>query len=561
MQWERILPLEFLRSNKENPGQTLQGLETILKGMENALENCFEFPVGVMSSELKHDMISLQDQILNQIKSIALENSIVPEKNNNKFLQTLHAPSMSIKHLPCFFFIFCLKLLHTKSSPNLSSKQSSDNSKEKKNWFFTELWSSSPITINKRRLMPALKCSLSLGFAILFGLIYSKENGFWSGLPVAISLAAAREATFKVANIKAQGTVLGTVYGVIGCFVFERYIKIRFISLLPWFVFCTFLRQSKMYGQAGGVSAVIGAVLILGRKNFGAASDFAIARIVETFIGLSCSIMVDILLQPTRAAVMAKAEVSMSLQALQESIGSISLAGSNNEESLRKLKSHLNELGKFIEEAEVEPCFWFLPFHSACYSKLKLSLSRMVDFLLFTGQALRLLEQESKKIDEKIWKEAASKMETDLSMLKDAACSGIKCFGDVISLIKPIAIVEREYEKRKSSVDLEMGKSGKRYAIQWTGSDDAIEDEIVKSTNAFLRHLDEVVSRIGEEEVRNEVALSLSAVVYCMNGVLKESREIEKAVKECVQWENPSSPVDLHDISCKLRALDKNLTI
>ncbi|KAK6137254.1 hypothetical protein DH2020_029001 [Rehmannia glutinosa] len=335
MEWEMI-PVKFIKSSiNQNPAQKLQFLKTILRGMQNALENISQFPVGLLNNfVLKNDFINLEEQILNQVKSMALDNPNLPQSDtemDKKFHQTLQItnsviPLISLKNLPSLFFIFCLKLLQTKPETKQAPNHDSQKNKES---FLSNLWSNYRstvnITINKKRLMPALKCALSLGFAVLFGLIYSKENGIWSGLPVAISLAAAREATFKVANVKAQGTVLGTVYGVIGCFVFEKYVKIRFISLLPWFIFSSFLRQSKMYGQAGGVSAVIGAVLILGRKNFGTPSDFAIARIVETFIGLSCSIMVDILLQPTRASVMAKIQVSKTLQALHESVGSINL--------------------------------------------------------------------------------------------------------------------------------------------------------------------------------------------------------------------------------------------
>ncbi|KAK6137253.1 hypothetical protein DH2020_029000 [Rehmannia glutinosa] len=557
MEWEMI-PVKFIKSSyNQNPAQTLQTLETILRGMQNALQNISQFPVGLLNFELKNDFINLEEQILNQVKSMALDNTILPQSDkemDKKFHQTLQItnstiPLITLKNLPSLFFIFCLKLLQTKQAPNHDSQKN-------KEWFLSNLWSNyrstANITINKKRLMPALKCALSLGFAVLFGLIYSKDNGIWSGLPVAISLAAAREATFKVANVKAQGTVLGTVYGVIGCFVFEKYVKIRFISLLPWFIFSSFLRQSKMYGQAGGVSAVIGAVLILGRKNFGTPSDFAIARIVETFIGLSCSIMVDILLQPTRASVMAKIQVSKSLQALHESIGSINLIGSSGkliglEESVRKLRFELNELGKYIEEAEVEPNFWFIPFNSAGYSKLRVSLSKMVDFLHFGGHALRFLEKESEKMD---------KLENDLKVLRDAVCSGIKCFEEV-SLVKSVVMLEREYEKRKNDVDLEMGKSGKLSVIQWSGFDD--DDEMRKSVNYFVEHLDEVVGKIGVEkdEMKNEVILSMSSLVYCMDELLKESKEIEKAIKDIVQWENPSVQVDLHAILCKLRALKK----
>ncbi|KAG8375145.1 hypothetical protein BUALT_Bualt10G0069900 [Buddleja alternifolia] len=567
MQWETS-PIKFLKSYNQNPGEAFQSIETILRGMENALENCSEFPNTLLNSELKNDLINLEEQILNQVKGMALENSILPQSDkemNKKFLQTLQTTTTSYKDLPSLFFIFCLKLLQTKPdaiSPDVSDKKPSP---KEKNWFSSKIWSKniSPITVNKQRLMPALKCSFSLGFAVLFGLMYSKENGFWSGLPVAISLASAREATFKVANIKAQGTVLGTVYGVIGCFIFERYVKIRFISLLPWFIFSSILRQSRMYGQAGGISAVIGAVLILGRKNFGNPSDFAIARIVETFIGLSCSIMVDILLQPTRAAVLAKIQLSMSLEALRECVGSISIGSSkfSLEERVKKLKFHVHELGKSIEEAEVEPNFWFLPFHSASFSKLKGSFSKMVDLLLFGSYALRFIEQESKNMDSKIWKEGSCKLENDLKVFRDVVCCGIKCFEEV-NLVQSLAVLENEFEKRKSSLDLEMGKSGKMCVIQWSGLDD--DDEMKKNIFSFLQHLDELAREIGaekdeNEEVKNELILSLSAVAFCMNGLLKETKEIEKVIKEVVQWENPSSQVDLHDILCKLRAIEKNL--
>ncbi|KAL3844446.1 hypothetical protein ACJIZ3_001849 [Penstemon smallii] len=567
MHWE-ILPVKLLKSHITSPGQKLENLETVLKGMEIALTNHSRLSIN---SDLKNDLVIKKEQFLNQIRNLAFEKTVLPQSDtenlDSKFLQTLQTNTIPLtgKYLNSWFFIFCMKLLQTKSETSSPTKQGSSNISQNK-WWSTADIINSPFKINKKRLMPALKCSLSLGLAVFFGLIYSKENGYWSGLPVAISLAAAREATFKVANIKAQGTVLGTVYGVIGCFIFEQYVKIRFISLLPWFIFCSFLRQSRMYGQAGGISAVIGALLILGRTKFGTPSDFAIARIVETFIGLSCSIMVDILLQPTRASVLAKFQLSMSLRALHETVRLINLENfdkSSVEEMQKKLKFNVNEFKKYIEEAEVEPNFWFLPFHSASYSKLLGSLSKMVDLLLFGCNALKFLEQESRNIESRIWKEACEKLESDIKVLKDVVCSGVKCFEEV-SLVKPLVVLEREFEKRKNSVDLEMGKSKIPDLIQWSGSnDDDDDDEMEKNTNSFLLHVEELVGgdNIDEEEHKIQMVMSLSALVFCMNCLVKETKEIEKAIKEVVQWENPSSQVDLHDISCKIHALGQNVKI
>lgn len=416
-------------------------------------------------------------------------------------------------------------------------------------------WSTS---VSSKRLMPAFKCSLSLGLAVLFGLIYSKKDGSWSGLTVAISLAAAREATFKVANVKAQGTVLGTVYGVFGCFVFERYLSIRFISLLPWFVVTSFLRHSKTYGQAGGISAVIGAVLVLGRKNFGPPSEFAIARIVETFIGLSCSIMVDLLLQPTRASSLAKAQLSKCFETLSACIGSISLVANNKTnllENQRRLKLDISQLGKFTGEAEVEPDFWFLPFPSPCYFKLMGSLSRLVDLLLFSADAVGLLEHESQKLGAS-WKEYVTKLDGDLEIFKEMAGSLVKCFEDVTMLLS-LEFLEKELENKNISHDLEMGNSSNRNIFKVSGLD---EDKIDSVTSSYLQHSKEMVDKFhaadeGERELKSQVVLCLSALAFCMSNLIKETKEIEKGIIEVLQWENPSKHINLYEISCKIRAL------
>ncbi|MCD7448483.1 hypothetical protein HAX54_042620 [Datura stramonium] len=559
MKWERF-PFKFLRPYGENPGNKFQDLQTPLRGMEIALDNSPLFPVGILNSEQKSGLHVLGEHISKQVNSMSLESSAtVPEsnpENTQKFFQTLHSIQPTKKDLPSLFFLFCLNLLLNK--PNFANslpKEGSTNPKQQnQEGFLKKTWTHYlSITKNNKRFMAAFKCSLSLGLSIYFGSIYSKENGFWAGLPVAISLAGSREATFKIANVKAQGTVLGTIYGILGCFVFEKYVQIRFLSLLPWFIVSSFLRQSTMYGQAGGISAIIGAVLILGRKGFGPPSEFAIARITETFIGLSCSIMVEILLQPTRASTLAKFQLSKSFEILHECIGSISFGSMGNlVESQNKLKFHVNEMGKFIGEAEAEPNFWFVPFHSVCYRKLMGSLSKMVEYLHFGSQAFIFLEQESGGIDNFV-----NKLDGDIKLFKDFVGSSMKCFEEV-SLVKSLAILDKEFEKKKLSVDVELGTSPSSSYYDVIRS--ASEEEIDENFRSYFQHLKEFVDQIVDgEEFKGQVVLSLSALGFCMDGLVKESKEIEKAIKELVQWENPSSHVNLYDISCKVRALTNTL--
>ncbi|KAM7259755.1 hypothetical protein ACFE04_015496 [Oxalis oulophora] len=555
MKWER-LPFKFLRFYQMNTGERLQALDLPLRGMEMAVTTCTNtFPIrNVVDQHFKESLISLERHI-DQTITIA-RNSTVPETNAvniTKFLQTLQTMPTTQNEVSSVFFLFCMKTLHRKLLAKQIDKSVPSSSKNEDEYsLFWSTWVA--VHLNKKRLMEAFRCSLSLGLAVLFGLMYSKENGYWSGLPVAISMAAAREATFKVANVKAQGTVLGTVYGVFGCFVLERFMLIKFLSLIPWFIFTSFLRKSRMYGQAGGISAVIGAVLLLGRKNFGPPSEFAIARITETFIGLSCSVTVDLMFKPTRASSLAKIQLSKTLGALHDCVNSLSLQPCDN--SVEKLNMQVNELAKFMEEAEMEPNFWFLPFHTDCYNKLFKSLSKMVDLLSFSKDALRLIivEQESTKVGIMI---NLKELKGDLDHFKEIMCCLTKCLQDV-SLIKSLALLDKELQvKYISTVDVESDRSN-IFSINGSEGDQEIE----KILNSYHQHSKDFVDKIqGDEDERKKLKsrmiLNLSAFGYCMRSLTKEILEIKEGIEELVQWENPSSFINLNEISCKVRALYK----
>ncbi|XP_031385507.1 uncharacterized protein LOC116199323 [Punica granatum] len=566
VQWEQIPFIKSSNSHQGNPGDGLQKVETHLRGMEIALtSSSHSFPIKLPNQELENGLIALEKQVnlwSNSNSSTAPAESIAEQKtSNNKSIHVLHEVSTSLRELSSAFFMFCLKSLAKPFDPVqnqtlTSTKESPDSGKQNTgNWLTTFR--------APKRLMPALKCSLSLGLATMLGLMYSRENGFWAGLPVAISLASAREATFKVANVKAQGTVLGTVYGVVGCFLFERFLIVRFFSLIPWFIFTNFLRSSRMYGQAGGISAIIGAVLILGRKDFGPPTEFAIARIVETFIGLSCAVAVEVVLSPVRASTLARRHLGKTLVALHECIGSCDLrqgGGAVLEKGLRKLKGHVNGLSKCIGEADVEPNFWYMPFHSACYSKLSRSLSKSVDLLHFGSNALRTL---SEKLEDHAasWKDINDELDADLKLFKDLTNSSIKCLEEVVS-VKSLELLDKKLEENnndsKVSCDLELGKTSTTPKLL-SALD---EDEIEKVVCSYLQHAQEVVDKIfgveGQDldnEAKSEVVLSLSAFGYFMLSVMRETVEIENMIREFIQWENPSNDINLHEIACKVQAL------
>ncbi|CAK9161804.1 unnamed protein product, partial [Ilex paraguariensis] len=335
--WERVP----IRPHFINTGDRLQEIEIWIRGMEMALTSGPSFPVSFINDELREVLARIEEQLglkLEQAKCfLPLDATTAPETKGEKLdipLQLTKTIIPTHKDLPAYFFFFCIKFLqhdstitqnpdHLSDSSWKTNTEESRNSQEEAKSNFERITCGWNLTPSNERLVFAIKCSFSLGLAVFSGLIFNKENGYWAGLSIAISFATGTQPTFTVANTRAQGTAMGSVYGVLGCFIFKNFAEIRFLLLLPWIIFTSFLRHSRMYGQAGGISAVLGALLILGRKNYGPADAFAIARLTETFIGLFWLIMVELLIQPMRAATLVKKQLSLSLGTLQDCIEQI----------------------------------------------------------------------------------------------------------------------------------------------------------------------------------------------------------------------------------------------
>ncbi|KAK1562731.1 hypothetical protein Q3G72_016248 [Acer saccharum] len=579
MLWERP-QIRFLKHNYIDPTEKLQELEIPIKGMELALTSCPSFPVGLIDQELRDVLQFLKKQVslkLEQAKCYAsFDATTAPEIKKeciDKPLWTFKTIS-STEDVPAFFFFYCLELLRNglPIAPNIAcsmldgSKTITEELSDSKNegeCMLKRIWSSVLMLLpSSESLVFALKCSLSLGFAVLFGLIYNRENGYWSGLTIAISFANKRKATFTVANARAQGTAMGSVYGILCCFIFQKVVNFRFLALLPWIVFTSFLRHSRMYGESGGISAVIGALLILGRKNYGTPSEFAIARITEATIGLICFITVEIIFHPARAATLAKTQLSGSLRALRDSIESIHLCADQTSkltsralrDKQQKLKSHINKLESFIEEAELEPNFWFMPFHGTCYRKLLGSLSRMADLLLFIAYKTEFLSQVSEMFGVD-WKEIQEQIDDDLELFKERVGNSLKCLEEVI-MMKSLEMLQQELRKKNVSRDDELGRSPSEDVPRSLGQDEEDTEEILCSFLQLSNGIaNSITSKEEEQKLKSQMVLCLNGLSFCIRSLIKETTKIEKEVKELVKWENPTSNVNLSDISCKLNAL------
>lgn len=402
---------------------------------------------------------------------------------------------------------------------------------------------------NKERLLFASKCSLSLGLAVLIGLIFKRENGYWSGLTIAISFVQGRQAIFTAANARAQGTAIGSVYGVLGCFVFQNLVKIRFLALLPWIIFTSFLRHSQMYGQPGGISAVIGALLILGRKNYGPPEEFAIARLTEAMIGLCSFILIELLLQPTRAATLAKKHLYQSLVTLQESVKRILLLPPNRIDPTRfqafrrnqqKLKSHIHDLQSYIAEAELEPNFWFLPFRGSSYKKVMNSLSNMEVLLSCMTYSQEFLSQvSSQNYFTNQWEELQQQIiENGMEILSNSLRRLEKStiFSNSISF-------QPAQESRDGKIifqDKEKGNDLEASCREENYQDDE-EDVVAVSFLHLLKNVEEHMKTDveGGEEIKAKIIFSLSALGFCVGCLVNEIKNADIGIKEILYWENP----------------------
>lgn len=580
MLWERP-QIRFFKPNCLNPREKLQELEIPIRGMELALNSCRSFPVGMIDEELRDVLETSKAQIdlkLEQAKCYAsFDATTAPEIKNectDKSLLTLGTIS-STEDAPASFFFYCMELLQDGFPISRNSKcVVKDEKKTKMEDLSSSQNQGKSMNLLKRSLfiLPssesfifALKCSISLGLAVLFGLIYNRENGYWSGLTIAISFARNRQATFKVANARAQGTAMGSVYGILCCFIFQKIENLRFLLVLPWIIFTTFLRHSRMYGEAGSISAVIGALLILGRKNYGTPTEFAITRITEATIGLICFIMVEMLCQPARAATLARTQLAQSLEALGEGIKDITLCAdqknmSTKSRALRdkqnKLKSHVLKLENFIAEAESEPNFWFLPFNATCYRKLLGSLSTMADLLLFVAYKIESLSQASERYGV-AWEEFHEQINEELELFKEKVGYSMKCFEEVIS-IKSLTVLAKELEKRNISYDVEMGRLPNEDVRRSVSPN---EEDALEILSSFLQHSNEVANKIntdeGDEKLKSQTVVCLNGFGFCISSLMRETTELEKELKELLKWENPTRNINLYEISCKLNALYK----
>ncbi|KAJ4893216.1 hypothetical protein Rs2_20010 [Raphanus sativus] len=516
--WERP-DTRFLKRKQKHQGEKLQATEFLMRGMEIALGSCSSFPLGMSRDELTHLLEAPRTHIARE----PAPPTVKPEDKQ--------AGSLSTAALPVSFFRYCVELFRgdvlslRQDSKCVESERDTHQGDKglpmtKRVLDFLSVW------MARERFVFAFKCSISLGLAVLFGILYNKKNGYWSGLTVAISLVSGRQATLTVANSRLQGTAMGSVYGLLCCAIFQRLEEFRFLPLLPWIAATVFMRHSRVYGQPGGVTSAIAALLILGRRNYGAPTDFAITRIVEASIGLLCFVFGEILVTPARASTLARTELSHCLDALVDCIRSLVLCSEQKKKmplsDLRskqaKLSSHVEALERFTSEALTEPNIPFLhPLNAVSYNKVLVSFSKISDLCLYVCDGLTNLSGGAQPSLEYPWENITQ----DLKLFQEKLQSSVKCLDT-----KTRARLQKELRKRKICHDVEAGTaaSNDNHSNMELGPS---QDDAEKFSDSFVKLLNEATEKTsgstGEEAVKNETTLCLSSLGFCISRLMQET--------------------------------------
>ncbi|KAK6126091.1 hypothetical protein DH2020_040205 [Rehmannia glutinosa] len=514
MKWERPWR-PYLKPDLVGPGDRLQRMELQMRGMEYSLYSSLSFPIQeiIDQEQLSNVLKGVSIQLEQKIEQVRCFSPFSETKTDSKEKPSLLLQTMfpTLKQGWVLFYFSCIDMLLNDSTDSRVTLKT-ERAKTEFNIFRTcKSWITK--LTNKGRLEFAFKCSLSLSLAVLFGLIFDKENGCWAGLTIAISFVTGRQAVFTIANTRAQGTAIGSVYGVIISFLFHCE-ELKLLALLPWIIFTSFLRHSKMYGQTGGVSAAIGALLILGRKNYGAPNEFAIARLAEVFVGLSAFIMVELLLQPIRAATLAKNHLCQTMSSLQNCIKETGICSVDKNKIVlkfielrdkqRNLHSLVGELKRFVVDAELEPDFWYLPFRASSYQKLVGSLSNIADMLYFITYNFEILSELSEHSTE--CKELHEQMNSELELFQETLSSS-QVYLETANSTESLA--DSRDRMDETFRDLEEGKFQN-------------PDELNVSTSEHKEAERTTKESEDNKRLRETMMQCLGATGFCINSLMKE---------------------------------------
>ncbi|KAH7442985.1 hypothetical protein KP509_02G011400 [Ceratopteris richardii] len=455
-------------------------------------------------------------------------------------------------------------------------------------------------TPNSLQLRTAFKASLAMALGGFMGFWFNNKKGYWADITLALGYTGvAKGGSFKVAVLRTLGTVCGSVYGLMVVLLTFNYPTLRLIALVPWVVFTSFIRQSKILGYSGAVSAFTGAIVIIARTNKDSSDEeFTVIRIVEAFLGMASFVLVEILVMPRRAASMVKPEIISGFRKLQEFTSAIfesyycehcdlfdecktmkELKG--KEEKLRKSLSTQTAL---VKEAAEEPRFWFAPFPEKNFMKVVEEQKNILELLHFSVTILEEIKRAGREANISFGRTLQSFLRSTMVMLEERV---------VPSVFLVARMLEGKIEQVYTTQNAQNGRcvSALSYQVPDCKTNEVNEQKSMESQNLtitdytkrngtrhylfadkppsqeslFIEAFEKSVMHVAHElailegnvgmfpdtsstEERNNAAfdvycntlyLSLGTLAFTMNRLFHHITQLEKVVHELIQEENP----------------------
>ncbi|BBN05907.1 hypothetical protein MPTK1_3g16900 [Marchantia polymorpha subsp. ruderalis] len=428
----------------------------------------------------------------------------------------------------------------------------------------------------------SFKIALSMVMAATFGnLIVSQEaHSFWATVTVGFIIGNYQGGSWRISSLRLQGTVLGAIYGYLALRVSKNHSWANLLALIPWVVLSSFVRYSTAYGYSGLVSAFTAAVLILG----GFENDirkYAMDRITETFVGVLSFVFVETVVFPERAVLLVRKELVSSLIGLRDCVAAIvavyteqecldcrSIAVHEIKELEQQLRASFVKQSALRAEACLEPDLWFVPFPGEVYSNLIAIEGRMLDLLFFMVCSLHATTEDC--LTEQMQK-LLEPLRTSLTALQEEVLSTIDSLQQVLQLkVQGTGKWSRMKEflkdlKRGSSFNSDVEDQQQQQEQQpphpllvlnhpyrhVDGSPLNLKSTMDRFEQSFEDTVEDLIASTkllpGAPIISNSVMLSFGSLTFSLHSLLRETVQLEKAVHELVQAENPWSVLDFWD--------------
>lgn len=456
---------------------------------------------------------------------------------------------------------------------------------------------------NKAQVVKSAKVSMIMMLATVFG-VHALPNDIhacWAPITVSFIIGNLQGGAFRLASLRIQGTAVGSIFGYLVVSELYNHKYILPLILAGWVSFSDYIRYSKTHGYSGLVSALTAAILMVGDFDGQDIKAFAMDRIAMTFIGVACFVLVETLLLPERAVVLVREELLQSLKRLRDCVAAIVAVYTSHEVCLKCRTSAVKDMQKLEQqitaglvaqtslnnEAVLEPDLWFVPHPGEVYTRVISIQKRMLDLLFFMVCSLQASTEDwSDEHMQKLLKPLRSSLtaledevlatvdslqklleKTNKSWdwlpspktLLSAFRGGVPCAGDVErqrpGRRRRLGSVAEVFQPSRRASRALLALGHRRRSIG--GTPIRLKTTMDRFEQTFESVLDELMAAHSKtvesggggdgNVVSNSVMLSISSLSFCLHSLLKETVDLEKAVWELLQAENPLSILDFWD--------------